>query len=181
MADETRFVTVLKTADARFVDLVVATLDAEGIPHQHPGKNHAALLPELNYIEVDLRVPEAHLADALALVERLREPDATSTRIAFRVRRSYRALGGILGTILGIVWINVDFGSASELTRTGVLLSSIGAGYVAGWVIRRDSCSLPGCRAKLSSGAVRCAKCGAEVRGVISSARKHFAALEKIS
>lgn len=175
-----KFVTVLKSSDAGFVDIVAANLDAEGIRYQHPGKNHAALIPGVNFIEIDLRVPEQNAADARTLIDKLRMPDAPAgALVAFRVRQTYRALGAILGTIGGMIWLNVEFSEAPELVRAATLGGSICAGFLLGRAISRDSCSLPGCRAKLNRFDLRCSNCGAELRGVISSARKHFAAVER--
>jgi hypothetical protein len=182
MADDIKFVTVLKTVDAGLIDLVTTTLDAEGIAYQHPGKNHAAMIPGFAYFEIELRVPEANADDARALIEELRVREVGApTPIAFRVRRTYGAIGAVFGAILGIVWINTDFVHASELTRSALLGLSICGSCLLGKALPRDCCSLPTCRARLRPGIAMCPKCGADIRGMISSTRDHFTALEKFS
>ena len=180
MANDSKFVSVLKTADFRLVDLVAAAFDAEGITYQHPGRNHAALLPGMRYVEIDLRVQQEHLEQARASVTQLRTPHVEpGPRVAFCVRRTYAVFGTLVGIGTGVVVMVLHFPGATELVRTAVIGSPILGGYALGRSIVRRSCSLPGCRAKLDAFTVYCRKCGAEIRGEISSARQHFAALEK--
>ena len=57
MKDNDPFVTVLRTSNADHVQAVVAALRSEGIPCEHPGLNHAGLIPGFDYVEIQLRVP----------------------------------------------------------------------------------------------------------------------------
>jgi hypothetical protein len=150
--EERVFVTVLRSPNANYVDVVASMLEAEGIPCQHPGKNHAALIPGLSYIDVELRVPVECEADARALIEKARErPDEPAQEnVAFRVVRSYGRLSAIIGFIAGAI---VTVRLAASITPSisfAILGAMTCAGYLIGRLVKRRSCSRPGCAAVLN-------------------------------
>lgn len=182
METSDEFVTLLRSADATYVDAVTAVLDAEDIPYQHPGKNHAALLGAFSYIEIQLRVPRSRLSDARALLGEL-TGSLSPRKVAFRVRRS-RAMGGILiGVVVGLVVIITRAALGTRSTRQAVLVQlAFGAcaGYLIGGRRNRDHCSVPDCGKFLPASATRCDKCGARLYGVVQRNADHFAAAEAI-
>jgi hypothetical protein len=186
------FVVLLQSSDAQYVDQVVAVLEAEGIPYQHPGKNHAALLPGFAYIQIQLRVPRARYDDARALVAEL-ERRESSGQIAFRVRRSYAFVGTYFGLFAGIaaalfagmmlasfVPAAARWHNAPIVVELSLLAAGIVGGFLVGRARPRDYCSSPSCGGFLPQDASACPKCGASLRGVVKTSRAHFEALEAI-
>jgi hypothetical protein len=179
--EERVFVTVLRSPNANYVDVMASMLEAEGIPCQHPGKNHAALIPGLMYIVVELRVPVECEADARALIEKSRGQSGASVdeNIAFRVVRHYGYLSAFAGCVAGLIVTARVGDTLAEMTSLAVLGAMTGGGFLVGRQIKRRTCSAPGCAAVVRFEAV-CPKCGAALSGDISSARKHYDALEKL-
>jgi hypothetical protein len=174
------FVLLARSASAQYIDQVASMLEAEGIPYEHPGRNHAALLPGFTYIEIQLRVPRSRYEEARALLVALEDPSA-SGKTAFRVRRSRAYSDMFLGTFLGMAATLVA--AALRLHNSPVVaLSLLGAGSVGGFLVgrtrHRDHCSNPSCGGFLPPSADVCPKCGATLRGIIASDADHFAAVE---
>lgn len=174
------FVTVLKTTNAQWVDMVVGMFESEGIPCQHPGKNHAALATGMP-IEVELRVPAALVDRARALLDEMRRRDREpgTPPIAFRVKVSHPVAGALAGELAAIAGVKALFSAASSPLAAAILLIAPCAGFALGLTIGHDECSLPDCGHRVPLSAVRCPHCGSELRGRIASRREHFNALEK--
>lgn len=182
-------VTILRSPDATYVSTVVALLEAEGIPVQHPGMNHAALLPGLTYIEIALRVPRDREAEALTLLREFQEGEGAQTATGqgvqvFRVKRTQALSGALLGWLVAVVVV-VVFRRVDPGLMGGVPMLILGAGAVAGYLagasVRRDTCSGPSCGGHIPVAATTCPKCSGTVRGEIKTTREHFAALDALA
>lgn len=180
------FVSVLRSSDAQLVQTVIAALRAEGIPCEHPGLNHAALLPGFTYIEVDLRVRQSRHADALALIAELRsdgdeDEEARARGATFRVRRSNSGLYVIIGMVLAIM-SNVVVGLIGyhfwPVARGAMFAAAIIGGYLLGQARRADFCSRPDCGGPLRGQEERCPKCKTPIRGELRFASEHFDAAD---
>jgi hypothetical protein len=184
MGDGDEFVTILRSWNAQYIDSVVALLDAEGIPYEHPGRNHAALLPGLTFIEVQVRVPRTRLDEALALVRGVPDGEGESeSKLAFRVRRTQETTGAFAALAAAMVGTAVAHALGVGLSQAAgfiVLASSSGVGYALGKTRRRDMCSLPGCAQILAQAIQVCPKCGSTIIGEIRTSADHFAALEAL-
>jgi hypothetical protein len=181
MTDADEFVTVLRSSNAQHIDSVIALFDAEGIPYEHPGKNHAALLPGLTYIEVQLRVPMSRADEALALLRDVQ--DDSTARFAFRVRRTQETTGAFGGMAIGMVLVGTAHGMALNPppgTGLAILAASSILGYAFGKSKRRDMCSLPNCAQMLPRSIDVCPKCRSKLQGEVQTSAEHFAALEAL-
>jgi hypothetical protein len=184
MTDDTNdnaFVTVLRSRNAGYVDGIIAMLAAEGIPCQHPGKNHAALEPGYTYFDIELRVPVQFEADARSLIAAMAD---TSSRpgednVAFRVVRNYGRVMAIAGSLVGMA-LTIEYAqSLTPVTVFAILGAAPCAGFLLGKCFTRRFCSRPGCASVLHS-ELHCPKCGAVFHGDIESARAHYDALEAL-
>ena len=179
------FATVLRSADPVGVEAACSLLEAEGIPTQHVGKKHAALIPGSTFIIVEVRVPEEHKARARALLEEAGHSNKTSPEdtITFRMQRDYGLLYALIGAGIGGAAAMVMYWMRMEVSYLVLIISQlffIGVGFLQGKKLVVLHCSRPTCTAALREHDESCPGCGARICGTVHSALQHMAAVEAI-
>lgn len=148
MTEQDPFVTVLRSVDADYVQAVLAVLRSEGIPCEHPGLNHAGLLPGISYVEIQLRVPASRQAEALELIEELGRPETSDdqTGATFRVHRTRGMLYALGGFGVGFA-LNLAGSFTGLFSNRGIAFlifaTAAGLGYMVGERRAADCCSRP--------------------------------------
>lgn len=190
-----RFVTVLRTNDPLRGRFLAAALKQAGLPVQHPGLEHASMLPGFRILDIDLRVPLERAEEARQLIEALEPPvdvvdpmpalDARSglpyrqapQRVAFRVPtdRSSLLCGAGLTLAMAVVMMLRPLGLVPVSL---IMLGFPIIGYVMGGSFLALTCSGPRCGGRLLRAAEQCPHCGARIVGDIRRHTHHATALE---
>ncbi|MDX2020848.1 MAG: DUF2007 domain-containing protein [Deltaproteobacteria bacterium] len=177
------FTTVLTSQQPALIAQAAAILESAGIPYQQPGYQHASLMPQVNFIKIELRVPTDRVEEARRALGDIDElmRDGSEGRPVFRVQRhagaTFAIIGGLIGALaaLALLTTELDFRVwLAPLVLAGFPL----IGFIMGSGMRVDYCSAPGCPGELSPAAVSCPRCKGIVRGRINHASQHLASAE---
>lgn len=179
------FTTVLTSSQPALVAQAAAILESAGIPYQHPGYQHASLMPQVNFIKIELRVPTDRLEEArraLGDIDVLTS-DGAEGRPVFRVQRHAGATFAIIGAVIGGLVTLALLSTDLEFPRWLVPLAIVGLpliGFTMGSRMHTDYCSSPGCPGELLPDDTECSRCKGVIRGRINDASEHLSAVEAL-
>lgn len=178
------FTTILKSLQPELVAQAAAVLESAGIPYQNPGYQTASLLPLVNFVNIELRVPTDRLQDARRAIGDIAElvrDGAEKGHAVFRIRRDNGAVFAIAGGVIGIVIAIVLPAVVADLPTwafPAALLGTPVLGFIWGTRVGKDYCSSPGCPGDLAADATVCPRCAGNIRGRINTASEHLEAAE---